>query len=157
MKLEYYFSFEGYNHQFDKSKWIRLDNRNTHLIYLSYVSNLFPFNINNKFAKKKSNNHIDLKMKSFNHWCLLPILFYLLYNRPMIANENIFKKLSLFLCSHCLAVLSQFCFSFFSLYSSLISFDQFSDPFVKLFFLFSIDNSSHFIPFVIIQKNLLQV
>ena len=89
-------------------------------------------------------------VQSFSDGCILPLVFDVLDDGTMVADEYILEQSPLLLPSHCLPVLSQFYLSLlFELTSGIPSY-QFSDPLVKSFLLLFVDNSTHFVSFVVV-------
>ena len=71
----------------------------------------------------------------------------------MVADEDVLKELSLLFGTRCLTVVSEFLFLLSTQLPPGVSSNEFPYPLIETFFLLGINNSSHFIALVIVEKN----
>lgn len=113
--------------------------------FLGVVANLEQIFVGINFFHEKYK-----LVQSLGNGCILPLIFDVLDDSAMVADENILEQSPLLLPSHCLPVLPQFNFSFLFELTSGISLYKFSNPFIKSFLLLFIDDSTHFVSFIIV-------
>ena len=113
--------------------------------FLAVVANLEQIFVSINFFHEKYK-----LVQSFSNGGVFPLVFDVPDDCAVVADEDILEQSPLLLPSHCLAVLPQFDFSFLFELASGISLYKFSDPFVKSFLLLFVDDSTHFVSFVIV-------
>ena len=120
--------------------------------FLGVVANLEQIFVGINFFHEKYK-----LVQSFSDGCILPLVFDVLDDGTMVADENILEQSPLLLPSHCLPVLPQFYLSFLFELTSGIPSNKFSDPLVKSFLLLFVDNSTHFVSFIVVEFYIFEV